>query len=395
MRLPNLLVLLCGATSFPLLGQVTNRDYPCVCDATTCGQKNWLDIGYTGYWIEGFDTPALVSQSPAGTDRSDAGVLGLPTTSVTRSGSLSDNHLSGIRVSGGHAIDGCGVYSVTGSLLWAGANSSEDISGNADSIFARPFFNSDPSVNAQDAELVSFPGVVDGSVGIASDTDVFSAGIGLQRRISCCADPCCCPGKRIDLFLGYRAFVIDEELEISEQLQPLGGLFDPGTLIDITDSFQARNSFQGIEFGVLTSFQRQRWEFDVNTRVALGNIRQRVTIAGSTVTTVPGAIAATHPCGFLAAPSNIGTHTRDRFGVFTDTQLRIGYWLSRRAKAYVGYNLLFLSSVTRPGGAMDTRLNPTQIDPNQPTVGPAEPSFNWSDESLLLHGINAGIEFRF
>ena len=394
LRLRNILVLLCVATSAPLLGREPAPCYPCVCDQGTCDQRSWLDAGFVSYWLDGFDGPALVSQSSAGTDRADAGVLGLPTTSVVRSGELGDDKLFGFRIRGGHYLD-AGNLAISGSFLWAGADSEETFPSEPNSIIARPFFNSAPGINAPDAELVNFPGVVSGTLGIATNTNIFSGNIGFQRRISCCADPCCCKGRRFDVLFGYRGFLLNDELEIIEQLEPAGGLLTPGTQIGITDSFETRNSFHGVEFGLLSSFQRQRWEFNIRTHFGFGNIRQRVKISGSTVTTVPGAGAASQPYGFLAAPSNIGTYTRDRFGVLTDAQFRAGYWLSRRAQLYVGYNLLFLNNVTRAGNAVDTRLNATQIDPNQATVGPEEPRVSWSDESLLLHGISAGLEFRF
>ena len=163
----------------------------------------------------------------------------------------------------------------------------------------------------------------------------------------------------------------------------------------IRDRFETENRFHGVEFGVMRTWQRQRWTFEAGSRVALGNINQRVLIDGSTTVTVPGVEPVVQPFGILAGPSNIGEYERNRFGVLTDSRLEIGYWLSCRLKLQLGYNFIFINDVARPGNAIDLNVNGTAIDPTVATTGPASPNFDWNSESLFLHGFNAGIEFRF
>ena len=388
------LVALC--IHFATQNLLAQSSFPCVCDGPTCCSQNWIDINYISFWNDGYATPALVTQSPAGTPQTDAGVLGSPNTStLLGSDNLGDNTLSGFRIDFGRWLN-CDT-ALTGGFFFLNGDSSDTFPAGGDGIVSRPFFNVAPGQNAQDSELVNFPGQVSGTTTVDSNTDIFSGNVGLQRKIYCCDDDSCCSGRRLDAYLGYRAFSFDEELVIREQLNPnsTSGFFPAGTQIDLTDRFATENSFHGVEFGLLHTWQKQRWVFEASTRVALGNIRQRVIIDGSTVTTVPGNDPFVQPYGLLAAPSNIGEYERDRFGVLTDTRLEIGYWVSCRWKLQAGYNLLFLNSVVRPGPHIDTTLNTTQIDPLVTDAGPARPRFDWNDESLLLHGLNVGAEFRF
>ena len=370
--------------------------FPSLCDATGCGNKNWVDIDFIQYWSNGFRAPALVSDSPAGTPTTDAGVLGIPGTNVLLgNGRIGGDSFSGVRVNFGRWLDDCGKVAITGSIFALGDSTDQTFPGDSGTIVSRPFFNADPAVNAQDSELVNFPGVVSGTLNVSTDTDIFSASVGLQRNISCCSDRCSCTSRRLDCYVGYRAFSLEDSLEFVETLQPTGGFVAPGTQITVTDSFRTENHFHGVELGFISAYQRQRWTFESSVRVALGNIRQRVRIAGETVVSVPGIAPVVQPYGLLASTSNIGEFERDRFGVLTDTQLELGYWLNCRWKLKVGYNLLFLNSVVRPGDQIDTVVNATQLDPLTPVTGPARPAFDFVDDSLFLHGINVGAEFRF
>ena len=168
-----------------------------------------------------------------------------------------------------------------------------------------------------------------------------------------------------------------------------------GTELVVVDSFRTENSFDGIEFGVTSQWQKQSWVFGATSRFGFGNVQQRAIISGSTTTTVPGAAASEQPFGLLAAPSNIGTFERDEFGILSDMRLELGYWLGPNLKFQLGYNLLFLSDVARPGDLVSTTLDPTQIDPLATSNANTVPAFAWQDNYLLLHGFSVGAEVRF
>ena len=367
-----------------------------LCDAPVC--RNWVDVEYMLFWSDGYRVPGLVSESVPGTPRADAGVLGLPTTDMLLGNEkLGNDSRSGVRLSFGRLLDDCGDLALTGSFFYLGdGDSSQTFPSDPNAIVARPFFNVDPSVNAPDSELVNFPGVVAGTVSVSSSSDVFSGGVGIQKKLFCCGDKRNCSARRIDAYLGYRVFAFDETLTIDETLFPSGGFVPAGTQIDVRDRFATENRFHGVEFGLKHSWQRRRWLFETNSNFAIGNLQQRVAIDGTTTTSVPGFDPVVQPYGILAQASNIGSYERNRFGVLTDTYVGVAYQMNCRLKLKAGYNLIFLNSVARPGRQIDTTVNGTQFDANVPVSGSLHPTFAWRDsESLFLHGIRLGAEFTF
>ena len=190
---------------------------------------------------------------------------------------------------------------------------------------------------------------------------------------------------------------MNDAIAITETLvsDDVTGLLAVGTQFDVLDSFETKNRFNGIEIGLLHEWQRQRWTFNVMGKAAFGNIHQTATISGLTTTTVPGFGSNTVQYGVLAAPSNIGTYSKDEFGVLTEARLGLGYFVSSRCKINLGYTFMSLSDAVRAGSLVDTNLNATQIDPLTPNTDPSDPSFVWDSQAVLLHGFRVGCEFHF
>ena len=86
----------------------------------------------------------------------------------------------------------------------------------ANPILARPFFNFDPLVNAQDSQLVAFPGLVEGQIQIATSSDVNSAGLLLRRSWLRGGQG------QVAVLGGYRYFRFRESLAIDENLMTDG-----------------------------------------------------------------------------------------------------------------------------------------------------------------------------
>lgn len=367
-----------------------------LCDPPCC-HRSWVAVDFLTFFSGGFDVPELVAQSAPGTPRAQVGILGDPATSILLGNeSLGDDGLIGARIRFGRWLDDSGNSALVASLLGFGNESSSTFPTDSNTIVSRPFFNVDPNVNALDAELVNYPGVVSGSIGVLADTNAVSLALGIQRALLCCnnrGDHC--RSRRFDAYLGIRSFAFDEELAITERLLASGGLIPANTTFDVVDRFETENQFVGLEAGLSGKWQQQRWIFEVAGRVALGNLDQDVIITGSTTVTVPGQPAVIQPYGILAGTSNIGTYERDHLGVLSQINASVAYQLSRRWKATLGYTFFMLNDVVRPGDLIDLNVNGTHIDPNVPDSGPSRPSFDWVSETLLLHGLNAGVEFAF
>jgi hypothetical protein len=200
---------------------------------------------------------------------------------------------------------------------------------------------------------------------------------------------------RFDVIGGYRFFKLDEGLFINDTVFPTGGIFVPGTFIDTIDVFETENQFHGGEVGMMAEFRRSGFSLELRAKVGLGNNRQRVEIFGET--TVNDTISSVvTPGGLLALPTNIGTFSRDEFTVIPQLGLKLGYHFTDNLRATVGYDILHVNNVIRPGDQIDLSINPTQLNgqPLNPNPGGFRPAVTFRETDLWLQGFNAGIEFR-
>lgn len=264
-------------------------------------------------------------------------------------------------------------------------------------IIARPFTNSDPLSTGPDAQLIAFPGVLRGRLAINSWSDIVGTDAGIRKRINCCSDPCGCSSNRLDAYVGYRSYRVNEGLRITENLEStsLVGPTVLGTTIDLFDQFETTNTFHGGVIGIIHQRQRQRWSSEFVGRVALGNLNRAVSIQGETTVTVPSVDPVTRLGGLLAQPTNIGRYEEDEFVVLPEVQFNLQYNLTCHTKFVVGYTAMYLGDVVRPGNIVNTTVNGLQLDPSLPLTGPNDPSFAWKDSSMWLMGLNLGFELEF
>ena len=184
----------------------------------------WVQAEYLLWWMRGNSLPPLVTTSPAGTPRAEAGVLGEPNTQVLFGGSrVDDEARSGFRTSLGvrlgHWFDVMMDSELQFDYLWLGdGQTSGDFQANSCeyAILARPFFNAD--WGEQDAQLISFPDVVAGGIQIETSSDFLAAGA-LFRHGWLRGDR-----GRLEWLAGYRYLQLQEQLSAHEALS----CTDPG-----------------------------------------------------------------------------------------------------------------------------------------------------------------------
>ena len=194
---------------------------------------------------------------------------------------------------------------------------------------------------------------------------------------------------RVDLVAGYRYLRLDDSLRVVERSS-----LNPGGQFDITDRFDTQNTFNGFDFGMVLKHQRGCWSFDVLSRIALGNTRSEVDIAGNTVITPTGAAAQRFAGGILAQRTNIGHYQADEFAVVPELGLNVGYQLNPCWKLTAGYTWLYWSRVARAGNQIDRDLNPDlipeEVDP--PASSHLRPEFHFVHDDFWAHGIRLGVE---
>src|SRR5262249_36413228 len=153
-----------------------------------CGPPGsvWVDGELLLWFLRGDRLPPLLTTSPAGTPRTAAGVLGQPNTAVVFGNQTVNDDLSpGFRLRTGAWIDCDHLWGVEGSFLYVGSHSS-GFQGNSDQfpILARPFFNT--QTNAQDSQLLSFPGTLNGAIDIGDHRgDLYGADVNGRCNLCC------------------------------------------------------------------------------------------------------------------------------------------------------------------------------------------------------------------
>ena len=360
----------------------------------SCGvaSRFWARSELLVWWVRGANTPPLVTTSPAGTLQPAAGVLPAAQVLFGNERVDGDGRVGG-RQSLGYWFDDCGSFGLEANYFGLETVGTDFlVSGNGAPIIGRPFVNvATLPLPQNDASLQSFPNIISGSVGVTTESDVLGAELNLRKAIHC--DQC----MRVEFLGGYRFFRLDESLYVTENTTSTdpNGQIPLGTMIDIHDRFGTQNEFHGGNLGMLMRFQDDCWALSVAGKLGIGDMRQQVSIAGNTAVTVPGVPTVTSDGGFLALSSNSGVHTRDRISFLPELALNLQYQINCTWRANIGYTLLYVTRVLRPGDQIDLNINPNLFPP--PVVGalPNQPALLFAESDVWLQGLNFGVEAKF
>ncbi len=386
------------------------------CQACPCGtpHRYWGRLEYIEWFADGMDLPPLVTSSRDPLPPVDeAGVLGAEDTTI-----LFGNHStlkgwrSGYRLTLGTWLDDCQHLGVEWDYFKP-ENKSRGFratsNGINDPILARPFFNinpRDPDTEdfdppaRQDAQLIGYPEIVGGQVEAGASTSLVGSGLRMRYNLCCCQQASChacggCTGgsgSRIDFLLGYRYLRLKDRVMVSEELVT----FDEEVpiSIDVEDRFATRNTFHGVDLGVVWQSDWNRWSCEALGKIALGNNQQRVNVEGSTDRSTQEEEAENNG-GLLATQTNIGKRTRDEFAVVPELGVTLGYQLTRRVRATLGYSLIYWSPVVRAGDQIDLDVNPDYLPPVEDPEGPARPRRLFHETDYWVQGFNLGLDARF
>jgi hypothetical protein len=361
----------------------------------TASGRLYGDAEYLVWWMRGAALPPLVTASPPGTPISQAGLLGSPgTIPVFGQSTVNDDARSGMRFTLGGWVDRDGTLGIEGNFLLLEAKAAPfAASSNGSPILGRPFINA--TTGQADAERVAFPGDVSGSIDAsATGAGLIGAGLLLRDNLFCYNGFC------LDLLGGYRFLRLADRLAVVEDLTSTNprnpNFILAGTQIDVADTFGAKNEFNGFDMGFEARYDGGPWSANLLTKIAVGWNRQAVDIGGATTVIVPGTPPSSSPGGVLALSTNIGHHSRDEVSVIPELDFKVGYQLTPRLKATVGYTLLYWSDVARAGDQIDLQVNPGLL-PNAgaAATGPQRPLFEFQRTYFWTQGISLGMEFRY
>lgn len=358
--------------------------------------RHWVEGEFLLAYIEGVSTPALVTTSPDGTPRINAGVLGLPTTTVLYGNDkLLDGFRPGFRGTAGTWLGGGEFIGIEGVYTYWGQDSATYTNASTGSpILARPFFNVEPGLEGQASELVAYPGELEGNITVQTDTQLQAIEVLLRHRAGALGP------NYFDLVAGWRYNRLQDSISISDFKRVVGnGLgLAVGTTLSETDVFASNNQFHGAQVGALAGMRHCNWNLELGMKIAIGNNYSRVRISGTNTSTVPipgGApVSTTSGHGLLALPSNIGFYRDNQLAVVPELGAKLGFQITPGLRASVGYTFMYWSRVLRAGEQIDPNLNLSQIAPGG-LNGLAYPIYPARTTDLWAQAVTAGIEARF
>jgi hypothetical protein len=342
------------------------------------------------------------------------GSLGNGGVPLTRN-SLDEGAMSGARFSLGYWLDEEQTLGVEVGGFFLPRQSrtiafASDMGGNP--VLAFRFL--DPpvgGVSSEDAFTAAVPGIVSagppqigpysGGVGLTTSTRLW----GLEANVPCQAWQCDCV--RWQLLAGVRYLDLDESLDLFFERQAIPGsgamVFFQGTpfpdpsAVSATDSFRTRNQFYGAQVGATGEMNFGRLFFSFGGKLAVGDLHESLSIAGASTLSQPGSPNITVPGGLFASPSNIGRYTRDEFSVMPEVKLSIGCQVTDSIRLFLGYNLLYLNRVARPGSQFDQIVDTgaTVIDPGFTGATTTFPRPIFGETSFWAQGLDFGVQFSY
>ncbi len=367
------------------------------------GGTFWVGVEYLYWKTSGMYVPPLVTTSPVPTPQTEAGVIGASGTQIlVGNDEVLDDHRSGGRLHAGFAWGP--QYGVEIDYFRLEQTSATfGTSSEATPIIGIPFFNVNPrdptnpalfAPSREDAFLISYPDLTSGSVSGGAKTRFEGGGIRALMRLCGHSPGLNCPeNRRVELILGYRTMLLEDSLSIRAQSTTLNST---NQQYDILDTFGTKNSFDAVEVGAQVRGHRQRFSYEFLAKVALGNVKQEVTIDGATDITTIGGGTFSYDGGIFTQTSNIGNYSRDQFAVSPELNATIGYAFTKQLRCTLGYNFIYLSRVVRAGDQIDREINQDFFaPPANPFTGPQRPALASRDTSFWAQGVNLGLDFRW
>jgi len=346
----------------------------------------WIGAEYLYWSAKGDKLPALVTTSPPGTPQAQAGLLGLPATSVLFGDkNVNDGWRPGVRARGGYWFDPQHIQGLEAQFFFLGTSTTGYANSSGGTpILAQPFID---AVTGPNTLLVAFPGLVSGSIAISDSSRLYGAGAAYRREL--CRS---CGFGSISGLIGYRFMRLQENLAIDSTSTGLGNF--AGLTVAAGDRFSTANNFHGLDLGLTGDVAQGPWLLTWLAKVAVGGTFANIDISGKSSVTPPGGVPVTFAGGFFAQPTNIGQFSNARLSVAPELGVNVGYQVTDRLRAFAGYSLLYWAGLVRPSGVLDTTINATQLGGGA-LVGPARPQPLASPADYWAQGLNVGLVFNY
>jgi hypothetical protein len=397
---------------------------PSVINPECCkGSRFWGSFDYLMWWFKAAPDPVPLVTSGSLADPVP-GALGQPgTTILFGEHNLQSPMQSGYRLTLGGWLDDCRITGIEFSGFYFQPRDNVNFVANSNGsglpVLGVPFFDVTPAgpkpgaggwngaayqtggPGSEAALLAANGTTLFGSIAVTSSTQLW--GLELNGVVNLLRDD----GFHLDALYGIRYIDLAESLGLEYEALPTSAPNAIYRAVSISDEFRTRNQFYGAQLGLRAAWNGDWWFTSISGKAALGGTHEVLEINGQFADSAPlvykrygNSNGLASGSGIFAQPSNVGRYTGGQFAVAGDLELKFGVKLTRNLSASIGYELLGLGNVIRPGDQIDRAINTTQAGagpggtaPN--LTGPANPGPLFNQSNFWAQGLNFGLEWRF
>jgi hypothetical protein len=253
-----------------------------------------------------------------------------------------------------------------------------DSTATGSASIVRPYFD---GVN-QNSIVVQQPNLATGTAFAQATSDLFGGDLLLKQSAYRSRD------SKLDLLVGYQTASLSDRLWVNSTTQS-----PVGTFLDLRDRFDTNNRFHGGVIGLSGIAYAPRWSVSSMVKLGMGNMNRYVGIDGSqSITTGTPAVTTSSSQGLQARATNIGNYQFDTFVVSPEVNVTLGYRLTRRLEATLGYDYLLLPKVARAADQLDPAL---AANLSNPLTGDPRPRFTFTESDLGIHSLSYGLQYRY
>jgi hypothetical protein len=341
----------------------------------------WLNLEGLVWWFKNPPLPV-----PLLTTGGAAGQLGAPGTQ-SLDPRLAYDTFVGMNMELGGWIDDDHTF---GLVLGAfGLNQQSIQFGATDRTGTGQVIINEPVSGAPFPTTVSAPGLATGNAIVDVRSSLW--GTDFNALYNVCKSDCW----NITVLGGFRYLYLSERIDVSnnstlldtETFTDVAGNVTtalPGSTTSEFDSFAARNDFYGAQLGMNVEYHMGPWYAGAAGKVAIGTTREVINISGTTAVNPTNAASVLFQGGNFTGSTNIGSFGQNKFTYVPELKLSVGYQMSPLVRLWLAYDVLYWSSVLRPGNQIDNTFDGV-VHPLVPLV--ASP--------FWAQGINFGVGISF
>lgn len=352
--------------------------------AKDCVSSQWITGEYLHVWIQ--NSPVGVPLVTASNNPTSLSIIGQPGTQIlfgagARKNSFGFHNLTGLRISTGAWIEGTHCYGIEGIGFLIPKKTSIFSASSITGDYAAtniPFFAT--QTNSENVLVNRHPNT-------ATVKDSFKSFGAELNGLTEFNSPSPVP---VIFSLGVKYFNVSENFTLNDAITELVA----NSIVNVQDNFSTRNNFLGLLLGARTKFNIDQFCLDVGASVAAGNNFQKLIINGQVNVNNNTVI---QPIGLFAEPTNIGRFKKNQFAFLPEFRAKLHYCFNGVFRVFVGYNILYISKVIRPGNQIDRVINQSQNPSLGGTglVGPARPKPLFKNNSMWIQNASMGIEYLF